>query len=82
METAVDMYNEALSQLGPIKESLEAQPVILKIKDLLQEIEDDFALQKAEEEISKSMESEGEEELDDEWSKFIQDSTFQTKKRF
>ncbi|MFT4574034.1 hypothetical protein [Marinomonas primoryensis] len=82
METAVDMYNEALSQLGPIKESLEAQPVILKIKDLLQEIEDDLALQKAEEEISKSMESEGEEELDDEWSKFIQDSTFQTKKRF
>ena len=81
METAVDMYKEALSQLAPIKESLEAQPIILKIKDLLQEIEEDLALQKAEEEMSKGMESE-EEELDDEWNKFIEDSTFQTKKRF
>jgi tetratricopeptide (TPR) repeat protein len=82
METAVDMYKEALSQLAPIKESIEAQPIILKIKDLLQEIEEDLALQKAEEEMSKGMESEGEEELDDEWNKFIEDSTFQTKKRF
>ncbi|MCW8355368.1 MAG: hypothetical protein ACPGRG_14975 [Marinomonas sp.] len=82
METAVEMYKEALSQLTPVKESIEAQSTILKLKDLLQEIEDDLALQKAEEEISRSMDSQEEGELDDEWSKFIEDSTFQTKKRF
>jgi hypothetical protein len=82
METAVDMYKEALSQLTPIKDLPEAQTSIQKLKDLLKEIEDDLALQKAEEEISKSMENEGEGELDDEWSKFIEDSTFQGKKRF
>ncbi len=76
------MYKEALSQLTPVKESIEAQSTILKLKDLLQEIEDDLALQKAEEEISRSMDSQEEGELDDEWSKFIEDSTFQTKKRF
>lgn len=82
METAVEMYKEALSQLTPVKESIEAQSTILKLKDLLQEIEDDLALQKAEEEISRSMDSQEEGELDDEWSKFIEDSTFQAKKRF
>lgn len=82
METAVEMYKEALSQLTPVKESIEAQSTILKLKDLLQEIEDDLALQKAEEEISRSMDSQEEGELDDEWSKFIEGSTFQTKKRF
>lgn len=82
MDTAVEMYKEALSQLTPVKESIEAQSTILKLKDLLQEIEDDLALQKAEEEISRSMDSQEEGELDDEWSKFIEDSTFQTKKRF
>lgn len=82
MEAAADLYKEALSHLEPIKESLEAQPIILQLKDLLQEIEDDLSLQKAEEEINKSIESESEEELDDEWSKFIEDSTFQAKKRF
>jgi tetratricopeptide (TPR) repeat protein len=82
METAVEMYKEALSQLTPVQESIEAQSTILKLKDLLQEIEDDLALQKAEEEISRSMDSQEEGELDDEWSKFIEDSTFQTKKRF
>jgi len=82
MEAAVDMYKEALSQLTPIRDLPEAQPIILKLKDLLQEIQDDLSLQKAEEKISKSMEKEGAGELDDEWSKFIEDSTFQTKKRF
>ncbi|QUX92673.1 hypothetical protein CYL31_15265 [Marinomonas sp. A3A] len=82
MDTAVEMYKEALSQLTPIKESVEAQPTILKLKDLLKEIEDDLALQKAEEEITKNINNEEEGELDDEWSKFIEDSSFKEKKRF
>lgn len=82
MQTSVEMYKEALAQLMPIKDSVEAQPTILKLKDLLQEIEDDLALQKAEEEITKSVDSADEEELDDEWSKFIEDSSFKEKKRF
>jgi len=82
MDTAVEMYKEALTQLSPIKESIEAQPTILKIKDIIQEIEDDLALQKAEEEITRSMSNNEEDELDDEWSKFIEDSSFKEKKRF
>lgn len=82
MESAIDLYKKALSQLAPIKESTEAQTIILKYEELLQEIEDDLALQKAEEEASKSMDNEDEEDLDDEWSKFIEDSSFKEKKRF
>ncbi|WP_421854795.1 hypothetical protein [Marinomonas sp.] len=82
METAVEMYKETLSQLTPIKESVEAQPTILKLQELLKEIEDDLALQKSEEEITKNMSNGDEDELDDEWSKFIEDSTFKTKQRF
>jgi hypothetical protein len=76
------MYKEALSQLTPIKESVEAQPAILKLKELLKEIEDDLALQKAEEEITKNIDNEEEGELDDEWSKFIEGSSFKEKQRF
>ncbi|RBP83609.1 hypothetical protein EBI01_07700 [Marinomonas rhizomae] len=82
MDTAVEMYKEALAQLAPIKDSVEAQPTILKLKDLLQEIEEDLALQKAEEEITQNMSSDDEDELDDEWSKFIEGSSFKEKKRF
>lgn len=82
MQSAVDMYKEALSQLTPVKDMIEAQSTVQKYQELLQEIEDDMALQKAEEEINKNMSSEAEEELDDEWSKFIEDSTFKGKKRF
>ncbi|NVK73567.1 hypothetical protein C0J08_15450 [Marinomonas sp. CT5] len=81
MDTAAEMYREALSQLNPTKETVEAQPVILKLKELLKEIEDDLELQKAEEEITNSFEQD-EDELDDEWSKFIDGSTFKEKKRF
>ena len=82
MSVALEKYEESLSQLNPIKESVEAQSTILKLKELIQEIEDDLALQKAEEEISRDMDSEGEVELDDEWNKFMEESTFQQKKRF
>ncbi len=82
MESAIDLYKEALVQLNPIQEEVEAQPIIQKYQDILQEIEEDLALQKAEEELTKSMDSEEEEELDDEWNKFIEGSTFQEKKRF
>ncbi|MGO2354353.1 MAG: hypothetical protein ACTH58_06425 [Marinomonas foliarum] len=82
MSSALEMYKESLSQLNPIKESVEAQATILKLKELIQEIEEDLVLQKAEDEISRDMDNQGEEELDDEWNKFIEDSTFQEKKRF
>lgn len=82
MDTAVEMYKEALGQLTPIKDSVEAQPTILKLKDLIQEIEEDLALQKAEEEITQNMSNGDEEEMDDEWNKFIEDSSFKEKKRF
>jgi tetratricopeptide (TPR) repeat protein len=82
METAVEMYKEALSQLAPIKNLVEAQSTIQQYQELMQEIEDDLALQKAEEEIGKNVSNEAEEELDDEWSKFIEESTFKEKKRF
>jgi tetratricopeptide (TPR) repeat protein len=82
METALELYQEALSQLAPLKDSAQAQPVILKYQDVIQEIEEDLALQKAEAEIAKSMAAEGDEELDDEWNKFIEDSSFKEKKRF
>lgn len=84
METAVEMYKEALSQLSPIKDSIEAKSTILKYTDLMQEIEEDLALQREEEEKVKRMEAEsnGEEDLNDEWNKFIEDSTFKEKKRF
>lgn len=82
MDTAVEMYKEALGQLAPIKDSVEAQPTILKLKDLIQEIEEDLALQKAEEEITQNMSNGDEEEMDDEWNKFIEDSSFKEKKRF
>ena len=79
MEAAVEMYKEAISELMPVKDTPEAQSVITKYTDLLKEIEDDLALQKSEEE---SASNEDEEDLDDEWSKFIEDSSFQEKKRF
>jgi len=82
MQSAIEMYKEALAQLTPIKDVIEAQPTVQKYQELLKEIEDDMALQQAEEEVNKSMSNEAEEELDDEWSKFIEDSTFKTKKRF
>ncbi|MGJ8646237.1 MAG: hypothetical protein ACSHXJ_05015 [Marinomonas colpomeniae] len=82
LDTAIEMYKEAISQLTPIKDTPEAQPVIVKYKDLLKEIEDDLALQKAEEESDKLANTEEEEGLDDEWSKFIEDSSFKEKKRF
>ncbi|BFM49139.1 hypothetical protein [Marinomonas sp. THO17] len=82
MESAMDLYKEAINQLNPIQDDLEAQSIIQKYTDLLQEIQQDLELQQAEEELIKSMESEKEEELDDEWNKFIESSTFQEKKRF
>jgi len=83
LETAVKMYKEALSQLTPIKESPEAKSIILKYKDVIQEIENDLALQKKEADEIKRKEAEASsEELDNEWSNFIEDSTFKEKKRF
>jgi tetratricopeptide (TPR) repeat protein len=83
METAVTLYRKALSQLDPIKDSEEAQTIIAKYEELLKEIEDDLALQRAEEEaIKKSMAEEEDEDLNGEWSKFIEDSEFKMKKRF
>ena len=79
---ALEKYKEALAQLNPIKDSAEAQATILKLQELIQEIEDDLILQKAEEEVSRDMDTAGEEELDDEWNKFMEESTFQQKKRF
>lgn len=81
MDKALELYKEALSQLSPIKESAQAKPLILKLKDVIQELEEDLALQKAEEEIGRNMDDE-KEELDDEWNKFIEDSEFKEKKRF
>ncbi|NLQ16672.1 hypothetical protein HGG82_03405 [Marinomonas sp. M1K-6] len=82
MRVAIDMYKEALSQLTPIKDAAEAQPTIQRYKDVLKEIEEDLALQQSEEEVTKSMTDQAENELDDEWSKFIEDSTFKAKKHF
>ena len=81
IDKALEQYKEALSQLSPLKDSAQAQPAILKLKDVIQELEEDLALQKAEEEISKTMTNE-KEEMDDEWNKFIEDSDFKEKKRF
>jgi len=72
METAVDMYKEALSQLAPIKNRLRLNQSFLKSKICFKKLKKTLLLQKAEEEMSKGMESEGEEELDDEWNKFIE----------
>ncbi|ETX10789.1 hypothetical protein MUS1_12495 [Marinomonas ushuaiensis DSM 15871] len=83
METAVEMYKEALSQLSPIKDTVEAKSTILKYKDVIQDIEDDLALKKEEEDKVKSVEvKSSSEELENEWSNFIEDSSFKEKKRF
>lgn len=82
MDMAIDMYKEALSQLAPVKESIEAQSTIQKFEEIIRDIQDDMALQQAESEVSKDIDGQGDGELDDEWNKFIDSSGFQKKKRF
>ncbi|TYL47371.1 hypothetical protein [Marinomonas sp. IMCC 4694] len=82
MENSVKMYKEALAQLAPVKDTPEAQPTILKLNDLIREIEEDSALQKAEEEMARSSDNKADAELDSEWDKFMEDSNRNIKKRF
>ncbi|MBJ7536688.1 hypothetical protein [Marinomonas transparens] len=82
MTTAIEMYKEAIAQIEPIQEFPEAQPLIEQYNETISEIESDMALQEAEENIMASEDGEDEEELDDEWDKFIDNSTFQKKERF
>ncbi|MCB5160825.1 hypothetical protein [Marinomonas algarum] len=82
LDTSIDLYKESLNQLNPVKETIEAQDTISRLKDLLHEIIEDTALQKAEQEMSKHEDVKREAELDAEWNNYIEGSDFQTKKRF
>ncbi len=84
MDEAIAEYREAIAQLQPIHEQTEAAEAITKYEEIIQEIEDDLALQKreAEAELANQEDSEAEEELEDEWQKFMDEGEFQRKKHF
>ncbi|MBR7888316.1 hypothetical protein J9B83_05105 [Marinomonas sp. A79] len=81
-DESTELYKEALAQLNPVKDTIEAQPAVAKLKDLLHEIIEDIALQKAEAEIAKHEDVKKEAELDNEWENYINSESFQQKKRF
>ncbi len=83
IEKAGELYRDAIGQLAPIKDSVEAKTIISKYEDLLKEIEEDLAMQRLEAQaVREDTDAENEKELNDEWSKFIDDNTFTEKKRF
>lgn len=84
MEEAISEYHEAIAQLKSVEEKPEAAELIEKYLETIQEIQEDMELQQREAEMeAEAMEdSEAEDELDDEWQKFIQDGEFQRKKHF
>ncbi|MCV2403860.1 hypothetical protein OFY17_13390 [Marinomonas sp. C2222] len=82
-EVALEMYNEALSQLSPVKDLPQAQPTLLKYNEAVTEINEAIALKKAEEEEKQKVEDIPTSEVyDDEWGKFVEDSTFKKKEKF
>lgn len=84
MDDAIAEYKLAIEQLKPVEESAEAAAMILQFQDTIKEIEEDLELQRREAELeAASKEDEAaEDELDDEWQKFMQDGDFQKKKHF
>ncbi|TDO99472.1 hypothetical protein [Marinomonas balearica] len=83
-DKAIELYKEAISQLQPINENPEAKVVIDGYQEIIDEIESDLALQRQEEELAAASEEDdqAEEDLDDEWSQFMDQNTFKKKKHF
>ena len=79
-DDAIAQYKEAISQLLPVQENPEAQPVIVQFQSIIDEIEADLELQKREAELE--LDEEEDAELDDEWNKFMNQDDFQKKKHF
>lgn len=84
MDEAIAEYHEAIAQLKPIHEQPEAAESITKYEEIIQEIEDDLELQRKEAEaaLENQEDAEAEEELDEEWQKFMSDGEFERKKHF
>lgn len=84
LDDAISEYNEAINQLRPIEEKTEAAELINKYQDAIQEINDDLELQQREAELAaeQAEDAEAEDELDDEWQKFMEEGEFQKKKHF
>jgi hypothetical protein len=84
MDDAISEYQEAINQLKPIEEKPEAAELINKFVETIQEIQDDMALQQREAELAaeEQGDNEAEEELDNEWQRFMEDGEFQRKKHF
>jgi hypothetical protein len=83
-DKAIELYKEAMSQLEPISENPEAKSAIAGYQQIIDEIESDLELQRQEEALSSNTEEDeqAEENLDDEWSQFMDQNTFKKKKHF
>lgn len=84
MEEAIQEYRLAIGHLKPVEESAEAAAKIKEFEETIAEIEEDIALQEREAELeAESKEDEqSEDELNNEWQKFMEDGEFQKKKHF
>ncbi|GAB3481318.1 hypothetical protein [Marinomonas epiphytica] len=77
VETALSIYQEALSQLAPVKDSPDAQSSVIYLNQAIEEISQQSPLH-----VETSKTPANKEELDSEWEQFIDDNTFEEKKRF
>lgn len=82
MDNSITMYNEALAQLAPVKDSPEAQQAVAKLQELIREIEEGSTKHKTGEEESKNAGDKIGSELNSEWDKFMKNSDQEIKKRF
>lgn len=81
LQEAVDMYRVAAGELEEVGETAEAKEAINKYNSAADEIESDLKLQQQEAEMAAEDE-EDQGELDDEWSKFMEDDSFTKKRTF
>lgn len=84
MDNAISEYTQAINHLKAIEENPEAAAMIKQYQETIAEIEDDLALQQREAELeAEAQEDEqAEEELNDEWQKFMSGDDFQKKKHY
>lgn len=79
-DDAIELYKQAVKELEPIKDVPEADEARKKFQGYADEIEADLKLQQQEDALMED--EDGEEDMDDEWSKFIGSSDFEKKKTF
>lgn len=83
-EDAIELYKEAIFELSPIKEVPEAIETVQKYQSYADEIASDLELQKQEEALlgSDEEDEDSEEDMNEEWGKFMEESSFGKKKYF